>query len=436
MKINSMFLTSFAAIAVGAVLMGASPKDGTAIFSKEDMEQIAKLSPVPKLPEDKTNRYADNEKAALLGKSLFFDKRLSGAEDISCATCHDPQHGWRDGKALPKVFMDPHLDAAQKAGMGKRKVPSLWNLAYNQWFFWDGRSDSMWSQALGPFENPKEMEGGSRLQHAHVVYDDKDLRKQYEALFGQLPDLSKTARFPLKGCPQPDDPKGAFNSAWQSMSKEDQDAINRVYSNLGKSIAAYERRIVSRNSKFDVFAEGLKGSQADKLAVFNDHEKNGLKLFVGKAGCISCHSGPNFTDGSFHNLRVSSKTGSQDPGRFDGISQVKGNPFNTAGAYSDDPSGGKERLEGLKAKLINKGQLKTPGLRNIAMTGPYMHQGQMSTLKEVVNYYSTLNGAAPLAGPDEHLLVARHLSASEVDDLVSFLNALTDESATASLVPR
>jgi len=424
-------------LAIGILLafswIPAAGKDEKALYSPEELEKINELSPVLKVPKDRTNAYADNEKAAALGKSLFFDKRLSGAGDVSCATCHDPSHGWRDGKALPKVFMDPRMPGAQSAGLGKRKVPTLWNLGYNRWFFWDGRMDSMWSQALGPFENPKEMQGGSRLQHAHVIYGDKDLRKQYEGLFGKLPDLSDTKRFPLRGCPMPDDPKGAFNSAWQSMSKEDQDSINRVYSNLGKSIAAFERKIVSRHSKFDTYAEGLLENKPEKLAAFTDHEKNGLKLFVGKAKCEACHSGPNFTDNSFHNLRVPSKN--EDMGRFAGIDQVKENLFNTAGPFSDDPAQGKQRLEGLKAKPVNRGQLKTPGLRNIDTLGPYMHQGQMATLRDVVKYYSTLEGAVPLKGPDEHLLVATHLGDAEIDDLVSFLRTLTDESATASLIP-
>ncbi len=163
-----------------------------------------------------------------------------------------------------------------------------------------------------------------------------------------------------------------------------------------------------------------------------------MKLFVGKAQCAECHNGPNFTDGGFHDIRVPSKNASlaEDLGRFNGIATVKANAFNGAGEYSDDQSGeAKEKLDHLKAKPIQKGQFKTPGLRNVAKFGPYMHQGQLSTLKEVVQYYSTLEGAKKLYGPDEHLLSATHLSGSEVDDLVSFLGTLTDESADAALVP-
>lgn len=418
-------------LASGSPLGAADPK-GTAPFTQEELEKIYSFSPVPKVPGDKTNAFADNGKAAKLGQRLFFDKRLSGAGNVSCATCHDPAHGWRDGLALPKLFMDPK-SPTHKEGFGARKVPSLWNLAYNHWFFWDGRADSLWGQALGPFENPKEMQGGSRLQHAHVVFADPELKAQYESLFGKLPDLSDMKRFPARGCPVPDDPNGAFNKAWQSMAPADQEAVNRIYANLGKSIAAFERGIVSRDSKFDRYVQGLKSGDTQKLSLFNDHEINGLRLFVGKARCDSCHNGPNFTDGAFHDLRVPSKAA--DAGRFDGIAKVKDSLFNTAGPFSDDPAEGKDRLDHLKARPINRGQLKTTGLRNIALTGPYMHQGQMATLRDVVEYYSTLKGARPLQGPDEGLLMATHLSRQEVDDLVAFLGTLTDESADASLVP-
>jgi cytochrome c peroxidase len=154
---------------------------------------------------------------------------------------------------------------------------------------------------------------------------------------------------------------------------------------------------------------------------------------VGKARCVLCHSGPNFTDGSFHDIGVPSKTGYADPGRAAGIPQVKANLFNTAGPYSDDPAQGKDRLASLTVRPSNKGQMKTPGLRNVATLGPYMHQGQHETLKDVVAYYSTLKGRVKPSGRDEGLLVALHLKDSEINDLVSFLNTLTDESVNAKL---
>jgi cytochrome c peroxidase len=280
------------------------------------------------------------------------------------------------------------------------------------------------------------MEGGSRLLYAHVVYDDKNLHKMYEDLFGKLPPLMDEKRFPLKGCPRADNPKSEENRAWDSMAPGDQASVNRVYANLGKSLEAFERKIVSRDSRLDTYVAALKGNQKEKFSILTDNEKRGLKLFAGKAKCATCHSGPNFTDGGFHNLRVPprDKTLPEDLGRYAGIPAVKANPFNGGGAFSDDPSGKqKNLLEHLEARPIHKGQFKTPGLRNVASFGPYMHQGQVKTLREVVEYYSTLKGALPLKGPDEGLLTPLHLKPSEIDDLVSFLHTLTDESATAKL---
>ena len=428
-QILSALLITF----LGASLSTAAEEK--AFYSPEELEKIYELSPVPKLPLDKTNAFADNEKAAAFGKILFFDKRLSCAQNVSCATCHDPQKGWSDGLATPKVFSNPHLNSGSKA-VSKRRVPSLWNIGYSRWLFWDGRMDSLWSQALGPPENPIEMEGGSRLLYAHEVYNDPGLKGKYESLFGKMPNLSDLKRFPLKGCPQPSNRESAENLAWDSMTTADQTAVNRVYSNLGKSLEAFERKIVSKNSKFDSYVAGLKENKKEKPALFSGEEKRGLKLFVGAGKCVDCHSGPNFTDGGFHNLRVPSRNPDlpDDPGRYAGIAQVKGNIFNGAGSYSDDPKGpSQERLDHLKASAVNKGQFKTPGLRNTAVSGPYMHQGQVKTLREVVEYYSTLKGAVKLQGPDEGLLKATHLKDSDIDALVAFLNTLTDESANAKL---
>ena len=432
MRIQNLFLILL--MAFGAMSISAG-KQEAGFYSPEELEKIYELSPVPKVPADKTNAYADNVAAADLGKILFFDKRLSCAGNVSCATCHNPKAGWSDGLATPKVFLNPHLNS-KKRFFSKRRVPSLWNVAYNRWMFWDGRSDSLWSQALGPPENPIEMEGGSRLLYAHEVYDDKNLKGKYESVFGKLPDLSDNKRFPLNGCPRPEEPKSVVNLAWTSMTEADQTAVNRVYSNLGKSLEAFERKIVSNHSRFDSYVEGLKENNGSKISLLTESEKRGLKLFVGAGKCVACHSGPNFTDGGFHNLRVPSKNSSlpDDPGRIAGIPTVKANLFNGAGAFSDDHSGlSAKRLGLLKAFPINRGQFKTPGLRNVAVFGPYMHQGQIRTLREVVEYYSTLKGALKQRGPDEGLLTAVHLKHSEIEDLVAFLNTLTDESANTKL---
>src|SRR5262249_10473588 len=152
---------------------------------------IDQHSPLGAPPVDPSNSVADDEGAARLGQRLFFDRRLSSGE-VSCSTCHDPGHGFSDRKPV-----------SEGVGQGRRHTPSLWNVAYNRWYFWDGRRDSLWSQALTPMESESEM-GGTRLQVAHLVAADPELRGAYESVFGPLPDVSDLARFPAAGRPVPD----------------------------------------------------------------------------------------------------------------------------------------------------------------------------------------------------------------------------------------
>src|SRR5207248_7601058 len=130
------------------------------------------------------NGFADSAPAAALGQFLYFDKRLSGNGEVACATCHQPARGFADGRAIAKGLFS-----------GTRNTPSLLNVALNHWFFWDGRADSLWSQALQPLEGPNE-EGGDRLHIAHLVADDAALSAAYQRVFGKLPPFDDIARFP------------------------------------------------------------------------------------------------------------------------------------------------------------------------------------------------------------------------------------------------
>ena len=143
-------------------------------FTAEEVEKILTFSPLEPPPADSTNRVADDETAARVGQAVFFDERFSRHGDFACATCHVPEKGFADGRAL-----------AEGREQLARHTPSLLNVAYNRWFFWDGRADSLWAQALEPLENPLE-HGGSRLQYAHIVYHDAALRPAFERLFGPM----------------------------------------------------------------------------------------------------------------------------------------------------------------------------------------------------------------------------------------------------------
>jgi len=415
--------------AVGLTALSCAPSKPTpsttrtstqpvAEFTPQEIRRISSLSPLPPV-QDPTNRYMDHASAARLGRDLFFDARLSTNGRISCSTCHDPAHGFADGK--------PFAEGLQT---GRRHTPSLWNAAYNRWFFWDGRADSLWAQALHPIESPAEM-GSSRLALAHLVGGDAKYRKLYESAFGDLPPLSDSARFPAHAKPASAADPEADVVSWTSMRAEDQAAANQVFVNIGKAIAAYESKIVSRRSPFDQFAEGLSSGDEKKMAAISSEARRGLRLFVGKANCRVCHMGPNFTDGEFHDTRVPPREGGppSDPGRFVGIAEVMNDPFNAQGPFSDQRTG--TGVEFLVNNAENWGRFKTPTLRNVARTAPYMHQGQFATLSDVVTYYSTLEQAMPAGHHAETILQPLLLSGEEIRELVALLESLTDENISS-----
>jgi cytochrome c peroxidase len=386
-----------------------------------ELAAILRHSPLPDPPRDPTNRVELDERAARLGQFLFFDPRMSKDGRTSCSTCHDPARSFGDGSPTPPAF------AVQ------RNTPSLWNAAHQRWYFWDGRADRLWTQALEPMENPRE-QAGSRLFYAHWVSRDPSLREAYEAIFGPLPGLSDGVRFPPEGGPMPWDPQGPLSLAWTSMRPEDRDLVDEVFANLGKSIAAYERLLVSRRAPFDVFVEGLREKDPVKQASLTSSARRGLKLFVGKGQCSLCHSGPLFSDLEFHDIRLPGPNGEREAGRFAGVERVRLNPFNGGGAWSDDPAAGAERLAYLEPRNELWGQFKTPSLRNVARNAPYMHSGQMKDLREVLRYYSTLAGALPSGHHAETLIIPRGFSESEIADLIAFLETLSDPDPPSELL--
>jgi cytochrome c peroxidase len=389
----------------------------------EVLRRALTLSPLPPPPADPTNAVEDDPRAARLGQALFFDARLSKNGTISCATCHDPARGWSDGRRTA-VGLAPVA----------RHTPTLWNVAQHRWFFWDGRKDSLWSQALAPLEDPAE-HGASRLQLAHLVADDARYRRAYEVLFGPLPPLTDEERFPARGRPVPGQPEHPLARAWNGMTWSDRDAVERVFANLGKALAAFQRRIAAGRAPFDVFVEGLRQGDPVKQAALSEAARRGLALFLGKARCHTCHDGPFFSDLEFHDDRVPPNDPREQPerGRFLGLALVLDDPFNGLGRHSDDPEAGRTRLAYLARTNHNERELKTPTLRNVAVSAPYMHQGQFATLAEVVRFYSTLAGALP-PHPEERLVEPLDLDTREQADLVAFLESLTDTDLAPELL--
>ena len=275
-----------------------------------------------------------------LGKKLFFDPRLSGDGNMSCATCHNPLLGWSDGLPTAK---------GHKSKILGRASPVVTNAAYNPIQMWDGREPSIDSQATGPLKNPNEM-------HTDIP--------------AMLAFLNATPEY-----------KDAFAKAYPGE--------KLTLELVGKAIASFERTVISNDSPFDRWVKGdAKAMTAQQI--------RGFKLFMNpkKGNCSLCHSGPNFTDSSFHNLGLAS-FGNKNP---------------DLGRYKQRPLG------------IMKGAFKTPTIRDITLSAPYFHDGSAKTLMDVVEHY--VNGGIVKTNLSP-LMTKSNLNAQEKKDLVAFMEALT-----------
>ena len=345
---------------------------GVQNWSEEELRLITSLSldALPALPADPSNRVADNPVAAELGHRLYFDTRLSSNGQVACATCHKPELMFTDGLAL-----------AVGVDIGPMHTPSLVGLAYSPWFYWDGRKDSQWAQALAPLE-AKHEHATDRVQLLHLISSDTVYRDMYENLFGTL---SLPATLPESGMPEGD---AQQQENWDTLDSETQTEISRFFANLGKAIAAYERKIMPGRTRFDDYVSQVLAESADDT-VLNNSEQDGLQLFIGKGQCVTCHNGPLFTNHEFHNTGVLAAGGRMPTmGRYDGVRISQADPFNCLGEFSDASSAQCIELRFARDANDLVGALKTPTLRNISLTAPYMHGGQMTTLTEVVDHYN------------------------------------------------
>jgi len=388
-------------------------------FSSDELRTISTFSPESlEVPPSPTNDVADDPDAAHLGQFLFFDERLSEDESVSCASCHAPDRAFTDGQKL-----------SQGIGETPRHAPTVLNAAFNRWQFWDGRVDSLWAQALQPFEGPKE-HGTDRTAVVRLVAEDSELERAYEEVFGELPADFTAAKFPEHARPVPSEPDSELNQRWRQLSEEDRLAVSEVYANLGKAIAAYERRLVRMNAPFDRFVDGVRTGDSEKLNAISESAKRGLQVFIDEGACDLCHTGSQFTNSEFHTLGLGDPEwlSGSDEGRLAGARRVLEEEFNARGPFSDDPdSTDARRLEFLRTDAFpQKGAFKTPTLRNIDETAPYMHGGHHQTLREVVEFYSDLQKDPPVGRRDPSLQPVE-LTDRQIDDLVAFLKTLTGE---------
>ena len=369
-----------AALLLCAALPAAPRQDAPSPALEERARAaIARLERAPEPEADPTNRVAGSDRAAELGQALFFDPRASADGSVSCASCHDPAAGFTTRDARAKGL-----------GQTTRNAPTLLDVARRRWYGWGGRNDTLWSQAVVPLLAPHEM-GSSAARVGALLDADARLAARWDAVWG----------------------------ATRAQGDE-------LLAQYGKSVAAYQRRLATGPAAFDRYAQALREGDAKAQALYPAAALRGANLFFGKAGCRSCHAGPEFTDEEFHDLGLPPVKGLKaDEGRREGVRLLLEDRFRADSAHSDAREGERAReLAHLAPTTEDWGRFKTPSLRNATLTAPYMHTGQFATLREVVRFYSTLEGAAPRGHHGETVLKPLGLAEAEIDDLVAFLGTL------------
>lgn len=365
------------------------------------------------LPADPSNAVQRGEDAARFGLALFTDTRLSRNGQVACSSCHARSGQFEDGKRL-----------GEGLATGKRRTMPVMGAARSPFLFWDGRKDSLWSQALGPMEDAAE-HGGNRVHFVRVVRDHH--ARHYQQVFGPLPDMP--------GLPPAASPVGSESerAAWSALPVPVRENVNRVFANMGKAIAAYESRVHYGPSRFDRYIEATLAADGRAQEVLTPPEVRGLRLFLSQGQCSTCHNGPLLTDHAFHNTGVPPLDPKQpDRGRADGVHRLLADEFNCLGRYSDARPEQCGELNFLATDdPAHLAAFRTPSLRNVAARPPYMHAGQFASLEDVLRHYAQSPKAAlghsELARPGERHAerIAIALSRQDMQDLGAFLGALT-----------
>jgi len=307
-----------------------------------------------------------------LGRQLYFEKRLSADGTVSCATCHDPQQGFADGHPV---------GVGIKNQTGARNSPTVLYSGFNEVQFWDGRAPTLEEQAKQPLVNPVEM---GQPSHDAVV-------KAVSA----IPEYTD-----------------AFKAAFGSP------AVN--IERIAQAIASFERTVAPFTSPFDRFLAGQKDA-------ISDSAKRGFVLFQGKARCVTCHefnnSFPYFTDNKFHNIGVAMK------GNFEQLAREAQSVPGKGAETQQAALAHKPGVEALGRWIVTRqpkdvGAFKTPTLRNVTLTAPYMHDGSQKTLEEVMDFYN--KGGEPNPNLDGGIRPL-NLTKEEIGDVIEWMKSLTDE---------
>jgi cytochrome c peroxidase len=380
-----------AAPLVALLLLFAAPAAaGLLDFSEDEVRRILRHGPwPPPWSPDPSNRVSGDPAAIALGRALFFEPRLSGTGTVRCASCHLEARAWQDGRATGIA-----------AAPLERNTLSVHNTRYHRWFGWAGANDSLWAQSIRPLLDAREM-GASAAHVARLLRAPGELRAGYVAAFGRAP---------------PGDDEAVMVDA-------------------AKALAAFQETLVTGRTPFDDFRDALARGDREAAARYPLAAQRGLRLFVGEGNCSVCHFGPGFTNGEFADIGVPFfvARGKVDAGRHGGIAALRRSRFNLLGRYNDDPRARTAvATRHVVAQHRNFGEFRVPGLRDVARTAPYMHNGSLATLRDVVRHYSELDPAR-LHSDGERILRPLHLREDRIDDLVAFLETLSATPAPAGM---
>jgi cytochrome c peroxidase len=351
------------------------------LLSDDEIQQTLSFGPWPiSFQSDPSNRVSSDTRAIALGAALFNDPVLSVDGAFSCASCHDPEQAFTtsDARALGRVLLD-------------RNTPSLRNLAGLRWYGWAGKSDSLWAASLHPITEEQEMAHSTESLKTAIsesIYID-----DFEAIFGDI---------------QIQDPE-------------------LVLVNTAKTLSAYLETLATGRTQFDDFRDALENQDLAAAANYPEAAQRGLQLFIGRGNCVLCHNGPRFSNNEFHDAGVPyflSET-EVDDGRFGGLNFLLSNAYTLDGNWSDDAEKqGAWVVRSVRRSHSDFGTFRTPSLRGVAETAPYMHDGSLIDLDSVIRHYSEID-TERLHADGEAILSELSLSEQEIADLAAFLESLS-----------
>ncbi len=351
------------------------------LLSADEIEQTLTFGPwPPSFQSDPSNRVSKDTRSIQLGQAFFNDPVLSVDGAFSCASCHDPEQAFTtpEARALGRVLLD-------------RNTPSLRNLAGLRWYGWGGKSDNFWAASLHPIIEEHEM--AHSPESLKTAISESACIDDFEAIFGDIQDQGP----------------------------------EHVLVNTAKVLSAYLETLVTDRTQFDDFRDALEDQDFAAAAFYPEAAQRGLQLFLGRGNCVFCHNGPRFSNNEFHDAGVPYFLNETevDEGRFGGLNFLLSSPYTLDGDWNDDPDKqGAWAVRNVRRSHADFGTFRTPSLRGVVETAPYMHDGSLGDLNAVIRHYSKIN-TERLHADGEAILLQLNLSEQEIEDLVAFLMTLS-----------